>query len=365
MGGAERQCLLTAKHLSVSHDVTILTFYDPEAADYQIDRNEFSNFRVVSLAKSGRWDIFGLAWRYLKAIREADAEVVYAYLNTACLLSLLSRVSGPKVRLIWSLRSSQLQLNDYNFTESVIRRLECWCSVFADAVISNSWDGKFRALERGYRNELIKVIPNGIDTDKFIFSSASRRALRKQMQIPEDQLVIGVVARHDPMKGIEVMLRAYADVSVILKKSLLVIIGKEQHGYTEGLKELSNALGISQRVLWLPAKKDIKEYYSVIDVYISPSVYGEGFSNSVGEAMSCGLPCVVTDVGDSARIVANLGQVVAPGSESELRNAIIARGKRYLVRSKDISRQRRERIKGNFSIQKMVSSTEKILCQER
>jgi glycosyltransferase involved in cell wall biosynthesis len=90
-----------------------------------------------------------------------------------------------------------------------------------------------------------------------------------------------------------------------------------------------------------------------LDVFCSASLWGEGFSNSVAEAMACGLRCVVTDVGDSATIVGAAGMVVPPGDAAALARAI--RGQADAPRG-PFDRARR-RIADNFSIDRMVDST--------
>src|SRR5207247_9645105 len=84
------------------------------------------------------------------------------------------------------------------------------------------------------------------------------------------------------------------------------------------LRLMSEELGLGKRLIWLSSAESMAAIYNAMDVMTSCSSFGEGFSNAIGEAMACGVPCVVTDVGDAKRIVGDFGEVVAPGDPSAL-----------------------------------------------
>jgi glycosyltransferase involved in cell wall biosynthesis len=99
--------------------------------------------------------------------------------------------------------------------------------------------------------------------------------------------------------------------------------------------------------------------YNALDIVCSPS-YSQRFNNVVGEAMACGVPCVVTDVGDPVKIVGDLGMVVPPGDPQMLANAL----RTMLEKRHEIEpHQLRERIVRQFSVETMVEATEKILIE--
>jgi glycosyltransferase involved in cell wall biosynthesis len=72
----------------------------------------------------------------------------------------------------------------------------------------------------------------------------------------------------------------------------------------------------------LGLRNDMPELMAALDVLASSSSYGEAFPNVLGEAMACGVPCAVTDVGDSAYIVGDTGHVVASGDMTGLAQAL-------------------------------------------
>ena len=80
----------------------------------------------------------------------------------------------------------------------------------------------------------------------------------------------------------------------------------------------SKELGLGQQMIWAHASNDVGAVYNALDLVTSCSSFGEGFSNVIGEAMACGRPCVVTDVGDARRIVGDTSYVVASGNPAAL-----------------------------------------------
>jgi glycosyltransferase involved in cell wall biosynthesis len=110
------------------------------------------------------------------------------------------------------------------------------------------------------------------------------------------------------------LLKSYPDVHFVL-------VGREVHTENKVLKNLIQDLGISQHIHLLGERRDMNRLTAALDIACSASAYGEGFPNVIGEAMSCGVPCAVTDVGDSGWIVGNTGRVVPPRSPEALAHA--------------------------------------------
>jgi glycosyltransferase involved in cell wall biosynthesis len=119
------------------------------------------------------------------------------------------------------------------------------------------------------------------------------------------------------------------------------------------LKELAAELGVEGRVLFT-GRTEAASALNALDIAVSSSSFGEGFSNAVAEAMACGLPCVVTDVGDSALVVGQNGTVVPRRDPEALAAALleVAAG----LPSQSAEKIRR-RIVENFSVDTMVDKT--------
>ncbi|HJP13149.1 MAG TPA: glycosyltransferase, partial [Nitrospinota bacterium] len=204
-------------------------------------------------------------------------------------------------------------------------------------------------------------IPNGIDTERFQPDRARGRAARAAWGIDPGARVVGLVGRLDPMKGHELFLRAAAQAAQKKSDLVFVCVGEGSGVFRESLLKLSRELALDGRVVWSSSRNDMNDVYNAFDVVCSASVFGEGFSNAVGEAMACGVPCVVTDVGDSALIVGDTGLVVPPGDPEALVEGLCTLIGVIEEKGQELSTKARERIVGRFSRHRLVGTTYRVL----
>jgi glycosyltransferase involved in cell wall biosynthesis len=179
--------------------------------------------------------------------------------------------------------------------------------------------------------------------------------------VGENESLIGLVARLDPMKDHPNLLEAAALLSKQRDDVRFICVGNGPAAYKHELQSLAGDLGLRDRLHWTHASNDMVAVHNALDLAGSVSNGGEGFSNATGEAMACGTPCVVTDVGDSASIVGNSEQVVPPGDPQSLTAAWQRILNLQPVRRAMLSQASRERIKQEFSLQQLVNKTESAL----
>jgi glycosyltransferase involved in cell wall biosynthesis len=108
--------------------------------------------------------------------------------------------------------------------------------------------------------------------------------------------------------------------------------------------------GHGDRFSLLGRREDVPSVLNACDVVVSSSAYGEGFPNVIGEAMACGVPCVVTDVGDSRSIVGATGTVVAPEDAGALSAAVLELLAASPAARSDLGEGARLRIAAEFDI---------------
>lgn len=359
VGGAERQLVALAKGLHERHvPVRVLTFYPGGALRPEL---EAAGVPVEDLDKRGRWDAVPFLWRLYRRLRALRPAVVYSWLTTANTLAVtIGRLAGVP-RIIWGVRVSRMEFDRYDWLARVDYSLTRFAARRADRILCNSEAGRTFHAAHGYPPEKLRVIENGIDTDRFRFDSAGRERLRAEWKIGVGEALIGLVARLDPMKDHDTFLRAAALLAQRRADVRFVCVGGGPEKEARRLAALADGLDLAGRLVWAGARRDLPAVYSAFDIASSSSSFGEGFSNAVAEAMACERMCVVTDVGDSARIVGDVGYVVparnpqalAKGWEAALALPVEERARR--------GRAARSRIEAEFSLARMIERTEEEL----
>ncbi len=352
-GGAERQLVALAAGLHrKGHRVIVLTYYKGGGLAPVL---EASGVPHASLDKRSRWDLVGPGLRARRILKQLDPDVIHGYLEDSNVAAAILRLWVPRARLVTSIRGTRLDFAHYPPIVRVMFWLGVWSARMADLTISNSHSGAADCVAAGYPKDRIQVIPNGIDTEFFRPDQSRRSALREAWECqPGDQL-IGIVGRLAPMKDHPTFLRAAAQLAANHSNVRFVCVGDGPDAYRQHLMALAVELGLGSRVRWLPAQADVRGVYGALDLLTSSSSSGEGFSNVIGEAMACGTHCVVTDAGDSARIVGPTGIVVVRRDPEALADG----WRRGLAAvAKDELPDPRERIKQEFSLDKLVMRTE-------
>ena len=152
--------------------------------------------------------------------------------------------------------------------------------------------------EEGIPPERVVLIPNGIDPTRFR-SRAPREKSRRELSIPDGDLVLCTVANLIPYKGHGDLLRGLAAVRGELPPWRLLCVGA---GDAAPLRRLADDLGIGRNVFWLGPRGDVPDVLAACDIGILAS-HEEGFSNALLEKMACALPLVATRVGGNRDLV--------------------------------------------------------------
>src|SRR6185312_16640950 len=122
-------------------------------------------------------------WRLLRTLRESHAEIVHGYMTLGNMLALLARVARPGTRVVWGVRSTIIDRTRRDWLSRLNFRLSRSAARLADAIIANSEAGATHHASRGYPHARIRVIHNGIDTERFRFDVNGRNRVRGEWQI--------------------------------------------------------------------------------------------------------------------------------------------------------------------------------------
>lgn len=357
VGGAERQITVLAKGLQqLGHEIIVAVFYAGGALENDL---KDSGIRILDLEKSGRWDNIFFFGRLVNALKLLKPDTIYGFMFTPNILTVLIKPFFPEIKLVWGVRSSKVDLDRYDWLYRLTYRIECLLSRFADAIICNSTAGMEYAALHGFPRKLMTVIPNGIDLNVFKPDIEARQRVREEWGIDKDEVLIGLVARLDPMKDHPTFLHAAALLAQQRKNIRFVCVGDGSEPYKSELTSLASKLSLDERLQWIGSRLDMPAVCNAFDIACSSSC-GEGFSNTIIEAMACGVPCVVTDVGDSAVIIGEIGVVVQPASPKAMRDAFLLLLDKA---SHELRVASRTSIEERYSNERLVVNTAKILCK--
>lgn len=231
---------------------------------------------------------------------------------------LVSFLSFRSIPTIWNIRHSLYSLDYEKKGTATIIRLLSKLSAISTKIIYNSYIGATQHQKIGYKSDRTIVIPNGFDIELFRPSAENRLSLRQELSLSEDTFLIGRICRYHPMKDHESFLRAAAILLQDFPELHFVLAGTDVELNNSHLSAVIDELKIGDRLHLLGERSDISRLTSAFDIAVSSSYFGEAFPNVIGEAMACEVPCVVTDVGDSALIVGNTGKIVPPKNPQAL-----------------------------------------------
>lgn len=357
-GGAERQVVTLANGLrSAGYRVKVMTFY---AGGALLPDLLAAGVEVVCLDKTSRWDVLAFAIRLIRRLRRERPVVLHAYLTVPNAIAVMIKPFLPDTRIVWGVRASDMNLEQYDGFARATDLLERLLARYADLIIFNSQTGLEYARRRGMRSAAAVVIQNGIDTQRFHPDRAAGKRVREEWGLGVDEPLIGLVARIDPIKGHHSFLEAARIVATDASRVRFVCVGDGDVEQRRRLVELSARLGLGDRLRWVAGRGDINAVYNALDISCSASL-GEGFSNSIAEAMACATPCVVTDVGDSARVVADTGVVVPAGDSPRLAQGLLALLQMSQERRSQLGAAARARIEAEFSTARLVARSAEAL----
>jgi glycosyltransferase involved in cell wall biosynthesis len=261
-----------------------------------------------------------------------------------------SRIAVP---VIWNVRMSLDVVEGEKLTTLGFIRLGAFLSGHPNAIIYNSLSGAKQHEKWGYRSVQSAVISNGFDCNVFRPDEDAHGRVCEQLGLESSAILIGLVARLHPAKDHVGFLQAASLVYAMHPESRFLLVGK---GLVEGEPKLTNLIrqcNLTGRILLLGERTDIPQITAGLDIACSSSAY-EGFSNSIGEAMACEVPCVVTNVGDSAYLVGDTGMIVPPRNPDALAHAIGQLIDAGPAKRKELGMAARRRIESEFSLSEIA-----------
>jgi len=270
-------------------------------------------------------------------------------------LTALAAAGWLRLPVIWGIRQSLgLGTQDKWLTRRIID-IGARLSKRADLIVYNSAVSRAQHESRGYAAARGAVVPNGFDTEAWRPDEALRLQVRQELGIERQASVVAQVARYHPGKDYPTLLRAAARVVALYPATRFLLVGEGVDASNFALTALVRDLKLQTHVQMLGCRQDIARLLCAVDVATLSSAGMEGFPNALGEAMSSGIPCVGTSVGDVPDLIGDTGEVVPPADPPAFAAALTRLLSLPPPQRRALGARARRRIIDNFSIDRIAT----------
>lgn len=296
--------------------------------------------------------------RWLRADRP---DLIQTWMYHADLVGGLASWLGGQIPLVWGIHNTTLEVRQTKARTRAVVRLNGMLSRWLpDRIISCSKSAQDLHRQMGFDSTKISVIPNGFELQDFKADAAARRWLRSELGLRPDALIIGHVGRYNPQKDYPTLLSGAEYLRRSMPDAHFVLCGQ---GVENGNSELRSGIeerGLAGHAHLLGRRDDIARVMAGFDLGTLSSAYGEAFPNVIGEMMSCEVPCVVTDVGDSGEMIGDTGLLVPARNPQALADAWKAILLMPEEERRSAGKSARERVQQHYSLAQVAQRYEEV-----
>jgi len=265
-----------------------------------------------------------------------------------------ARLLPVRPAVAWNVRQSLASSAHERDTTRLVIRANVLLSRQVERVVYNARSSAEQHAARGFDASRAEVIPNGFDPERFRPDPPAREALRAALGLAPGALLAGMVARVHPVKRHDLFLAAIAAAARDGLDVHAVVAGSGAEAGSGEIARLVAEAGVAARVHLLGERADVERILPALDVLVSASGWAEGFPNVLGEAMACGVPCLVSDTGDCAEIVGDAGVIVPPGDGARLAAALAEILRRPAEERTRTGERGRARVLASFTLERCV-----------
>lgn len=320
-GGAERQLSLLARRMH-AHGLKVVVAVFYTGGEFELELKD-AGVELLDLRKSGRWSNLAVLKRLRAFVRRRHPRILHAYMPPQNLMALLLRpwLSTQDCAVVCGIRTALPNSWRYDLASGLADFIQVLLLSRADRIISNSALA-LKQLRGRIGEDLGVVIPNGMECERYEFDAVGRSQWRAGLGCREEDVLIGLVGRLDPIKNHALLIDAISLMKEGSPQLRLVFVGEGTSEYREQLQAYARKQNVESRILWVGPSDEMAAIYSALDILCLCSRF-EGFPNVLAEAMCVGLPCVTTDVGDARILVGDCGWVVPPGDPQALAHHLL------------------------------------------
>jgi glycosyltransferase involved in cell wall biosynthesis len=304
---------------------------------------------TILLSSVRSYDL-GFLFRLWLNIKKHGVDLIHSHLPDVNLYSCLAGfTAGVPIVTTYhgKVTKPQKKIDPDNLKYSLIRRLS------TKIVTVSDWLKNDLVQTAQFPPRKLRTIYNGVDWKRFDLPSNSVTK-RKELNIGLDEKVVGMVANLRPVKGYEYFIRAAAIIAKSIPKVRFLIIGEEEDKLKKRVTREADALGLTDKVIFLGFREDVPELLRILDLFVLSSI-SEGLSIATIEAMAAGVPVVATKSGGPREVVVDgkTGFLVYPKDEKSLaEKALILLKNRKLATC--MGKEAQVQVRTKFSIDVMI-----------
>ena len=297
--------------------------------------------------------------RLIRRLKALSPDVVHTWMYHADLVGgLAAKIAGVSA-VAWAIHHSNLSSTaNKRSTLAVVRACSLLSRWVPKKILCCSEATRRTHVDFSYQADKMVVVPNGFDVSRFKSDESSRPQIYAELGLGKHILLVGLIGRFDPQKNHTGFFEAAEMLHQRLPNVHFVLAGQDIDENNDELLHAVEKSGTGAVTHLLGQRNDIPILMASLNVLVSSSI-GEAFPNVLGEAMACGVPCVVTDVGDCAAIVGETGHVVQSGDMVGLADAMEKLLMLPSVKRADLGARARRRVEENFELGQVVKRYER------
>lgn len=289
-------------------------------------------------------------FKLILLLRRFKPDVVHTWMYHSNLLGGIAAKLAGINKIVWSIHNFNVDKGMIKTSTRILIRISAIFSyLIPKTIICCSQNSLETHSALFYKNSKLFFLPNGVDDSLFKHSIIGREQVRKEFQIKEHEIVVGLVGRYDVQKNQLGFLKALSKNKKIAKRYTYFFVGRGNDSENKSLVEKIYEFELEDKIKLLGEREDIQHILSAMDIFVLPSL-GEAFPISLCEAMLCEVPSIATDVGDINFILDGILNPIQTNDLDSITSIIHAIASMPVVERRKIGQKLRDRIVKSFSM---------------
>ena len=268
---------------------------------------------------------FILPFTLYNFFKKFNPDIIQGWMYHGNFLSIICKYFfSKKSKVVFNIRQTLYDINNEKFFTKFIIRLNSYYSYknSVSKIIYNSKKSSLQHINYGFNSNKTILIYNAFNTKLYKPDIERKNYLHEKYNLYQ-KFIIGNISRFHPMKGHDILIKAAIKILKNNKNFHFFLYGKNINYENKKLFNLFKKFEFKHNIHLLGEIDDVHKIIPFFDLSIIPSKWGEGFSNFLGESMSTGVPCIATNIGDSAFVVDDAGIIIEPNNIDSLVDAIL------------------------------------------